>query len=66
MLTKNSCDGIISSELRKTKQTEVDTMRTYFYKFADGYFCWTVGKLTGTDRAIHKREHGTIIIEKIC
>lgn len=41
-------------------------MRTYFYKFADGYFCWTVGKLAGIDRVVHKREHGSIIIEKIC
>jgi hypothetical protein len=41
-------------------------MRTYFYKFADGYFCWTVGKLAGIDRTIHKREHGSIIIEKVC
>jgi hypothetical protein len=39
-------------------------MTTYFYKFADGYFCYTCGKLSGSEKVMHKREHGAIILEK--
>ena len=39
-------------------------MRTYYYEFADGYFCYTAGKLSGSDKAMFRHQHGAIIIEK--
>lgn len=40
-------------------------MFTVFYKFADGYFCYTTGVLRGVDRYNEIKTHGNIIIEKV-
>ena len=41
-------------------------MTTYFYKFADGYTCYTFGKLSGSEKTMYKNQHGKILIEKKC
>lgn len=40
-------------------------IRTMYYRFEDGYECWTTGKLTGTERKWAIVKHGKILIEKI-
>lgn len=40
-------------------------MKTYYYEFADGYFCYTIGKMSGVDKTMHKHQHGAIIIERV-
>lgn len=40
-------------------------MRTMFYKFEDGYFCWYCGKLKGVERKMEIKKHGQIIEERI-
>jgi len=41
-------------------------MTTYFYKFADGYTCYTFGKLSGSEKTMYRHQHGKILIEKKC
>ena len=41
-------------------------MKTYFYQFEDGYFCYTAGKLGNLDMRYHIKEHGKLITMKIC
>lgn len=36
-------------------------MKTYKYTFADGYTCWTCGKMSKIDLAHEKRAHGNLI-----
>lgn len=36
-------------------------MKTYKYTFADGYTCWTCGKLSKIDLANEKRAHGNLV-----
>ena len=38
----------------------------YYYKFEDGYFLYTVGRLTRSDKAIETRKHGKIVFEQPC
>ena len=42
------------------------TNENYYYKFADGYFMWSAGKLKGIERKSEERQHGKIIEEKRC
>lgn len=39
-------------------------MTMYYYEFQDGYFCWTVGKLSAADLRAHDREHGKVVCIK--
>ena len=39
-------------------------MRTYYYEFADGYYCYTVGKMAKCEVAWEIRRHGKLVIEK--
>lgn len=41
-------------------------MKTYFYRFADGYTCWYAGKLRGIERRNEMKAHGAIIEERAC
>lgn len=41
-------------------------MKCYFYRFADGYFCWMAGKLKGLERKVEIKYHGVIIEERVC
>lgn len=45
--------------MTKTKKTAVT-----YYKFEDGYFCWTAGKLSKSERVYEVLKHGKIIIER--
>ena len=40
-------------------------MRTFYYEFADGYKCFTSGRLTGTEKTMYRREHGSIVVEQM-
>ena len=40
-------------------------MRTFYYEFADGYYCFTSGRMPKHDRICHAREHGEILVEKM-
>lgn len=40
-------------------------MTFYFYRFADGYTCYTTGKLTGTEKTMYRRQHGKILEERM-
>ena len=40
-------------------------MRTFYYEFADGYFCFTSGRLSHNDKVAEVRKHGSITIEKM-
>ena len=40
-------------------------MRTFYYEFADGYKCFTSGRLTGTEKTMYRHEHGAILVEKM-
>lgn len=39
-------------------------MTTYYYEFADGYYCYTMGRMPKHDKIVKAREHGAIIFEK--
>ena len=39
-------------------------MTSYYYQFADGYFCWVAGRLSKADKACEIRKHGAIVLEK--
>lgn len=34
---------------------------TYFYRFEDGYFCWTSGKMDASDLYFETQTHGKVI-----
>lgn len=36
----------------------------WFYKFADGYFCWYAYKLRAADKKVEEKYHGKVIEEK--
>lgn len=40
-------------------------MKWYFYKFADGYFCWYAGRLSGIEKRNEIQTHGAIVETKI-
>lgn len=40
-------------------------MRTFYYEFADGYFCFTSGRLSKSDKVCEIRKHGAITLEKM-
>lgn len=40
-------------------------MRTFYYEFADGYKCFTSGRLRGTEKTIYRRQHGAIVVEQM-
>lgn len=40
--------------------------RNYFYRFADGYFCYYSYKLKGDERKVEIINHGVIVTEKVC
>ena len=40
-------------------------MKTYFYAFADGYFCYTAGKMDRTELKWETTRHGKLIVMKI-
>lgn len=42
------------------------TNENYYYKFTDGYFMWSAGKLKGSERKYEERQHGKIVEEKRC
>jgi hypothetical protein len=52
---------------RKTPKTkkEVDFMTNYEYIFADGYYCYTVGKMTRLELSHEVVKHGKVISMKI-
>ena len=39
--------------------------KTYFYQFADGYFCYSTGKMTKAEILWEKRQHGTLVVMKV-
>lgn len=39
-------------------------MTTWYYEFADGYFCWITGKMDKGEKAWEIRKHGKILVEK--
>jgi hypothetical protein len=45
-------------------EREVRNMTSYYYQFADGYFCWVAGRLSKADKACEIRKHGAIVLEK--
>ena len=40
-------------------------MRTFYYEFADGYTCFTSGRLRGAEKMMYRNQHGAIITEKM-
>ena len=40
-------------------------MRTFYYEFADGYKCFTSGRLRGTEKTMYRNQHGAIIVEQM-
>ena len=52
---------------RKTPKIkkEVDFMKNYEYTFADGYYCYTVGKMTRLELSHEVVKHGKVISMKI-
>lgn len=40
--------------------------QSYFYRFADGYWCWYACRLKGADRTFEMKQHGAIIEERPC
>ena len=40
-------------------------MRTFYYEFADGYTCYTSGRMPKHDRINKAREHGGIVFEQM-
>jgi len=40
-------------------------MITTLYRFEDGYFCYTAGRLSAVDKRNEIKKHGKIISEKI-
>ena len=40
-------------------------MRTFYYKFADGYFCFTAGRMSKIDKACEVRKHGAVVVEEM-
>ena len=41
-------------------------MRTNLYIFADGYFCYTAGKLSKIEIRNAEKEHGKLVKVKAC
>lgn len=39
-------------------------MNTWYYEFADGYFCWTSGKMDRASKMWEIRNHGKLVVEK--
>jgi hypothetical protein len=52
-------------EGKQQQKEETKMMKSMYYRFADGYECWTTGKLTGTERKWAIVKHGKILVEKI-
>jgi hypothetical protein len=40
-------------------------MRTFYYEFTDGYFCFSSGRMSKSDLAWETRKHGKVIFEKV-
>lgn len=40
-------------------------MRTFYYEFADGYYCYTVGRMSRSDVAWEVRKHGKLLVERV-
>ncbi len=40
-------------------------MKTYFYAFADGYFCYTKGKMDKTELKWETTKHGKLVTMKV-
>ena len=40
-------------------------MRTYYYEFADGYYCYTVGQMSKTELAWEKQRHGAVVAMRV-
>ena len=59
VLTNNFQYGIIITE------REVMNMRTYYYEFADGYYCYTVGQMSKTELAWEKQRHGAVVAMRV-
>jgi len=49
---------------RNIQQERGKQMIFYFYRFANGYYCYTVGKLNRIEKAQHCRQHGEILEER--
>ena len=39
-------------------------MKTWYYRFEDGYECWTVGRMDKTSKSWEIVRHGKLVIEK--
>ena len=40
-------------------------MRTFYYEFADGYFCYNAGRMSREDIVWEERKHGKLVSQKI-
>ena len=40
-------------------------MKWYFYRFADGYYCWYRGKISAIEKRNEIEAHGAIVETKI-
>lgn len=40
-------------------------MRTFYYEFADGYKCFTSGRLCQAEKMMYKNQHGDIVVEQM-
>ena len=40
-------------------------MRTYYYEFADGYRCFTSGRMSKNEKAWEILRHGALVVEKM-
>ena len=40
-------------------------MRTYYYEFANGHYCYTIGRMPKCEKIAKEREYGKIIVEKV-
>lgn len=46
-------------------EREVITMKVWFYRFVDGYTCWTVGKMSRSDIKWEETTHGKLVEQKV-
>ena len=41
------------------------TRKTYYYQFADGYYCYYAGRPSKEDLAWEVRQHGAIVAQRV-
>ena len=40
-------------------------MKTYYYRFSDGFYCYTMGRMPKCEKVAYAKEHGKLLVEKV-